>query len=115
MKPKTYKRVMPKPPKLTFTKKLRKYSNPKIAQTKAYRYLGKTAKLYPSSNGEKKYQIYDPNNEKWVRFGQMGYEDHTKHKDKLRRKSYLSRSTHINGNWKTNKYSANNLAIHVLW
>ena len=98
-----------------FTKKLRKYSNPKIAQNRAYHYLGKTAKLYPSGNFVKKYKIYDHNNKKWIRFGQIGYEDYTKHKDKLRRKLYLNRATHINGNWKSNKYSANNLAIHILW
>ena len=98
-----------------FTKKLCKYSNPKIAQKKAYQYLGKTVKIYPSGNFVKKYKLYDPNNKKWIYFGQMGYEDYTKHKDKIRRKLYLKRATHINGNWKNNKYSANNLAIHVLW
>ena len=38
-----------------FSKRLRKYSNPETAQRMAYRYLGKTAKIYPSSNREKKY------------------------------------------------------------
>ena len=101
--------------KKSFTQKLRKYSNPKQAQKMAYKYLGKTAKICPSDRPEKKYKIYDPKNNKWVNFGQIGYEDYTKHKDKIRRKLYLKRATHINGNWKKNKYSANNLAIHVLW
>ena len=55
----------------------------------AYKYLGQTAKLYPASISQKKYKIYDPNNEKWINFGQIGYEDFTKHKDKTRRKNYL--------------------------
>jgi hypothetical protein len=101
--------------KQIFTKKLLKYSNPRKAQQMAYKYLGKTAKLYPGRNSEKKYSIFDKKNEKWVNFGQIGYEDYTKHKDKKRRKSYLTRSRGMLGNWKKNKYSANNLSIHILW
>ena len=101
--------------KQKFTKKLLKYSNPQKAQRMAYKYLGKTAKLYPGRNSEKKYSIFDPKNEKCVNFGQFGYEDYTKHKDKKRRKSYLTRSRGMLGNWKKNKYSANNLSIHILW
>ena len=58
--------------------------------------------------------VQDPSG-KWIHFGQMGYEDYTKHHDKLRRKRYLTRATNIHGNWKKNPYSANNLAIHILW
>lgn len=94
---------------------LRKYSNPTVAQKMAYKYLGKTAKLYPSKNKNKKYRIFDPNLKKWINFGQLGYEDYTKHRDKKRRKNYLTRSRNIHGNWKTNKYSPNNLSIHILW
>jgi len=42
------------------------YSNPAKAQEKAFKYLGKTAILYVSSRKDKKYQIYDPNHQKWV-------------------------------------------------
>jgi hypothetical protein len=98
-----------------FTRKLRKYSNPITAQRMAYKYLGRTAKLYPARKKDKKYSIYDPKNQKWVNFGQIGYEDYTKHHDKKRRKNYLTRAGNMRGNWKTNKYSANNLSIHVLW
>ena len=101
--------------KKSFTKKLRKYSNPLKAQRMAYKYLGRSAKLYPARNSAKKYSIYDPKNKKWVNFGQIGYEDYTKHKDKKRRKSYLTRSRGMLGNWKKNKYSANNLSMHILW
>ena len=38
---------------------LRKYSNPIIAQKQAYKYLGKTAKLYPADKKGKKYKVYD--------------------------------------------------------
>ena len=53
--------------KRRFSKQLSKYSNPRTAQKKAYKYLGKTAKIYPSNNPQKKYKIYDPKNEKWVK------------------------------------------------
>jgi len=101
--------------KRNFTKNLLKYSNPKQAQKMAYKYLGKTAKLYPANNPQKKYKIYDPKNEKWVNFGQIGYEDFTKHKDKTRRKNYLTRTKFMRGNWKSNPYSANNLSREILW
>ncbi len=99
----------------TFKKTIQKWTNPIQAQKMAHRYLGKTAKLYPAKNSQKKYRIYDPHTEKWIHFGQIGYEDYTKHKDKRRRKNYLTRTEYMKGNWKTNKYSANNLSRNILW
>lgn len=101
---------------MTKVEELKKYSNPREAQRKAYRYLGKKhGKIYPSSRREKKYMIQKPGTKKLVHFGQMGYEDFTKHKNSTRRKNYLNRSRKIRGNWKKDKFSANSLAIHVLW
>ena len=91
-----------------------KYSNPTEVNRRAKKYLGKTAKISLSTKKDKKYMITTPQG-KIVHFGQMNYEDFTKHKNKSRRKNYLSRSRKIKGDWKTNKYSANNLAIHLLW
>jgi hypothetical protein len=98
-----------------FKKSINKWTTPKQAQKMAYKYLGKTAKLYPARNPEKKYSIYDPKEEKWVNFGQIGYEDFTKHHDKKRRKNYLTRTKYMKGDWKNNKYSANNLSRNILW
>ena len=94
---------------MSFSKTLKKYSNPVVAQKMAYKYLGKTAKLYPAKNPQKKYSIYDPNEKKWVEFGQIGYENFTKHKNKARRKNYLTRTASMRGNWKKNKYSRNGI------
>ena len=58
-----------------YSKNLNRYSNSRIAQHMAYKYLGKTAKLYPAKNPAKKYSIFDPINKKWVSVGQLGYED----------------------------------------
>lgn len=100
-----------------FSKRIYLYSTPRTAQRMAYKYLGriKTAKLYPARNPAKKYMVFDPKNNKWVNFGQMGYEDYTKHHDKTRRKNYLTRTKGMLGDWKSNKYSANNLSRSILW
>lgn len=95
-------------------KSIRLYSNPTEVYRRASKYLGKTAKISLSTKKEKKYMVITPDG-KIVHFGQMGYEDYTKHKNKTRRKNYLKRSRKIRGNWKKNKYSPNNLAIHLLW
>jgi hypothetical protein len=94
-------------------KTLSKYSDHKQAQKMAYKYLGKTAKLYPATKREKKYAICHDG--KWVNFGQMGYEDYTKHRNKTRRRNYLTRSARIKGDWKKTKYSPNNLSRNILW
>jgi len=90
------------------------FSNPTEVKRKAMKYLGKNALVYLSTRKDKKYMVKSPDN-KLVHFGQMGYEDFTKHKDKERRDAYLKRATKIKGNWKDNKYSPNNLAINLLW
>lgn len=41
-----------------FSKKLRKYSTPQIAERMARKYLGKTVKLYPAKNIQKKYSAF---------------------------------------------------------
>jgi hypothetical protein len=91
------------------------YSNPTIVFKKARKYLGKDVKIELSKNKNKKYMIFNPNTEKWINFGQMGYEDFTKHKDPMRRQNYLTRTANMKGNWKDNPYSPNNLSRNILW
>ncbi len=90
------------------------YSNPIQVLKNAKKYLNNDD-VYLSTRKDKKYMIQRPD-KKWIHFGQMGYEDFTKHQDEERRKRYLARATKIkNGNWKDDPYSSNNLAIHLLW
>jgi len=103
------------PNRAEFPKALYAFSSPKQAQKMARAYLGASAQLYPAINPAKKYRICDPKLNKWVNFGQMGYQDYTRHKNKTRRKNYLTRTAGMLGNWKRNKYSANNLSRHILW
>jgi hypothetical protein len=44
-----------------------------------------------------------------------GQEDFTKHGDPVRREAYLKRSAGIKGDWRDDKWSANNLARALLW
>jgi len=89
------------------------YSNPSRVQELANKYLG-NVKVYLSTRTNKKYMIQDPQGH-WVHFGAYGMEDYTKHKNKDRQRRYLARATNIAGKWKQNKYSPNNLSIHLLW
>lgn len=91
------------------------YSNPIKAQKKAFEYLGDDAYIYKSLKPEKKYMIFDPINNKWVHFGQMGFEDYNKHNDFDRMLRYRNRAENIKGNWRDNPYSPNNLSINILW
>lgn len=78
------------------------------------RYLGRDAIISPSTRKDKKFMVMKPNGE-WVHFGAVGYEDFTQHGDRNRQKKYLKRSAGIKGDWKKDKYSANNLAREILW
>ena len=91
-----------------------KFSNPKLASANAKKVFGKDTTLYLSSNPKKKYQIQNDRGE-WVRFGHMGYQDWLVHQDPVRRHLYLQRAKAIKGDWKNDPYSANRLAIHLLW
>jgi hypothetical protein len=91
------------------------FSNPKVVQKKAFQLYGKNAIVYKSKSDDKKYQILNENTGKYTHFGQMGYEDFTKHQDLKRRDNYLKRSLAIKGNWDKNPYSANFLSIFLLW
>jgi len=95
-------------------KGLTQYSDPNIVYKRLKEYAPEL-ELYISDKKEKKYFIINPKTNKKVYFGQMGYEDFTKHKDPIRRANYLKRSANIKGDWKKDKYSPNNLARFVLW
>jgi len=93
---------------------LTQFSNPSVSQANAIKYLGKKAILYPSNKKDKKYMIQRPDG-KMIHFGQLGYEDFTKHQDPDRRQRYLTRTANMRGNWKSDPYSANNLSRNILW
>lgn len=95
--------------------KLKLISDPNKVVDNAIKYLGNDVIIDVSNRKDKKYMVYNPQSEKWVHFGQMNYEDFTKHNDLNRRNRYLNRAMNIRGDWKDDKYSPNNLSIHLLW
>ena len=90
------------------------FSNPKIAQKKAFEFYGPEAILTRSKTKNKKYCIETPEG-KIINFGQMGFFDFTRTNDELKRYNYLQRTSKIRGDWKSNKYSPNNLSRTILW
>lgn len=94
---------------------LSQWSNPTIAKKNAIKYLGKDVLFEPSTKKDKKFMVFNPNTNKWIHFGMKNYEDFTKHQDPIRRANYLKRTANMRGNWKDDKYSANNLARNILW
>ena len=91
---------------------LNKYSDFNTVNAKAKRLYNK--EVFVSTRKNKKYMIMNDDNT-FIHFGQLGYEDFTKHKDKQRQELYLKRASKIKGDWKTNIYSPNTLSIVLLW
>ena len=91
---------------------LNKYSDFKIVNNKSQQLYNRP--VFVSTRKDKKYMILN-DSKKFIHFGATGYEDFTKHMDENRRRLYLDRATKIKGNWKSDKFSPNNLSIHLLW
>lgn len=88
-------------------------SNPTKVKKNFNKYKGNdNAVLSLSSKPDKKYKVI--HNGKTTHFGST-LPDYTKTGDETKKKSYLARSGGIKGDWKNNKYSANNLARNLLW
>ena len=88
------------------------YKNRVLNNARAY--LGPNVKLYASTRKGKKWMIEKPDGTR-VHFGASGYQDYTQHQDNIRQQNYLRRSAGIQGDWKTDKYSPNNLSRSILW
>jgi hypothetical protein len=74
-------------------------------------------KVIKSRNPEKKWDAvfeYPDGDEKVVPFGQKGYSDYTKHKDKTRRKRYIDRHSGMGENW-NKPDTPGALSYWVLW
>lgn len=69
--------------------------------------------LKRSEKADKKYKVII-GGKKTVHFGSV-LADYTHTGDENRRKRYLARAKAIKGNWRTDKYSRNNLSISLLW
>jgi hypothetical protein len=89
---------------------LQKYSNPTIVLQRAEDLFGPNIQLQVSTRKNKKYMIYLNNH--WRHFGQMYYEDYTKHLDEVRRENFRTR----NNEWKNyDYYTPAFLSYYLLW
>ena len=96
-------------------------SNPEIVYENLIKYLKKNNlnindyKLFLSKKKDKKYVLLDEKKGDFIHFGNIKYEDFTKHKDEERKNRYLKRAMNIRGKWRDNLFSPNNLSINLLW
>ena len=98
-----------------------KISDPQEVKRRFEKYRGSAkATIEPSPREDKKYLIRvsassaDGKSGRAVHIGSK-MADYTKHGDEAKRKSYLARSGAIKGDWRDDKWSANNLARALLW
>lgn len=90
-------------------KLLKQISDPLEVQSRLKKYG--IDKVYVSTRKDKKYMI-KLDDGKTIHFGQMGYEDATKHKDKQRILNFKSR----NAKWADSpKFSPAWISYHILW
>jgi len=88
------------------------YSNPQEVLKKLHKYFGKSTDLYLSTRKNKKYMILNEEGNKFIHFGEMGYIDYTKSRDKSLRKTFRQR----NHKWaNAEKYSPAYLSYYLLW
>ena len=89
-------------------RELRNYSDPGYVMNKA-KMMGLNP-VHESSRKDKKYMVFDGRT--MVHFGQMGYEDATKHNDLNR----INRFKKRNWKWQNSpKYSPAYLSYNLLW
>lgn len=84
------------------------YSNPNKVEKKAKKYM---INVFRSTRPSKKYMVQNAD-AKWIHFGQMDYEDFTKHEDEERRQRFLKR----NARWaKSLPLTPAWLSYYLLW
>jgi hypothetical protein len=89
---------------------IQEYSNPALVLQRAEDLFGPNVILKLSTRKNKKYMIYLNNH--WIHFGEMFYEDYTKHLDEDRRELFRTRNYDwINRNYDTPAF----LSYVLLW
>lgn len=97
-----------------YDREILKYSDPIQVLKKLHQVFGKDSgiELFRSKRKDKKYAIINPYTFEVVNFGQMGYQDYTRHLDESRREQFLRR----NKKWRdADPFSPAFLSYHLLW
>lgn len=93
---------------------LLKVSDPNEVRRRFNKYKGNDKATLEISHREDKKYLVRVDGKRAIHFGST-MSDFTKHGDEIKRKSYLARSAGIRGDWRDDKWSANNLARNLLW
>jgi hypothetical protein len=96
-----------------------KISDPAEVKRRFEKYRGSAkATIEPSPREDKKYLVRvaaaDGKRGRAIHIGST-LADFTKHGDETKRKSYLARSAGIKGDWRDDKWSANNMSRALMW
>jgi hypothetical protein len=87
-------------------------SNWKRIMLNALKYGGVNLVIKPSTRKDKKVMLLNPLTNKWIHFGQRGYDDYTEHQDEKRLRYFRQR----NAKWKdAEKYSPAWASYYILW
>ena len=88
------------------------YTNPNKVFQNAKRIYGNNVQIKLSTRKDKKYMLLNPDTNKWVHFGQIGYEDYTKHQNNKRRQLFKIR----NQKWaEQDLYSPGFMSYYLTW
>ena len=87
-------------------------TDPELVFKKAKEIFGPHIQIKESTRHDKKYMLLNPETNKWVHFGQKGYEDFTGHRNLMRREMFRRR----NHKWaKAPIFSPAFLSFWLLW
>ena len=87
-------------------------TDPELVFKKAKEIFGPHIQIKESTRHDKKYMLLNPETNKWVHFGQKGYEDFTGHRNLMRREMFRRR----NHKWaKAPMFSPAFLSFWLLW
>jgi hypothetical protein len=90
---------------------IQQYSDFNTVKRNARHFLGSNVDIQISTRKDKKYMIRSPDG-KYIHFGQIGFQDYTKHRDEKRKELFRKR----NHKWKDSpKYSPAWLSYYLLW
>lgn len=93
-------------------KQVEKVSNVYEVVKKARQLYGNDVKIGLSSRKNNKFMIFNPISNQFIHFGNLNYEDYTKHQDEDRRKRFQIRNHNFAS---APKYSARYMAYYILW
>ena len=97
-----------------YDREILKYSDPVKVLKRLHEVFGEDSgiELFRSNRKDKKYAIINPYTFKVVNFGQMGYQDYTRHLSESRRNAFKRR----NKKWRdADPFSPAFLSYHLLW